>query len=70
MVERVEPELFGHDQIIYMDQIEMELANIRSALQLSIEEAGAGSGGAAKPDGEQSLRLASSLWYFWFVRGY
>lgn len=58
-VEQVEPELHGPQQIHWLDQIETEHDNLRVALQW-----------ATANEVETGLRLAGSLGWFWFVRGY
>src|SRR5262249_43203860 len=51
----------GADQQAWLEKLETEHDNLRSALTWS---ATAGS------DAENGLRLASALWRFWFIRGY
>ena len=58
-MEQVEPKLHGPEQILWLDHIEIEHDNLRVALQW-----------AAKNDLETGLRLAESLGWFWFARGY
>ena len=60
LVEEAEPELHGPDQVEWIDRLELEHDNLRAALEWSI------SGG----DSEAGLRLAGSLWWFWYVHGY
>lgn len=61
LAERAEPQLQGPDQRLWLDLLEMEHDNLRTALDWS----------KAEEDGsETGLRLAGVLWWFWFVRGY
>jgi non-specific serine/threonine protein kinase len=59
--ERVEPELCGPQQLKWLDQIETEHDNLRSALEWSLTQT---------KGGEAGLRLAGSLPIFWLHRGY
>jgi predicted ATPase/DNA-binding CsgD family transcriptional regulator len=57
-----EPELVGADQRLWFDRLELEHDNLRLAMGWALK------GAAAGP--EAGLRMASRLWWFWFVRGY
>ena len=59
---RAEPELIGAEQAAWFDRLELEHDNFRLALGWSLE------GGAARA--EAGLRMANSLWWFWFQRGH
>jgi predicted ATPase/DNA-binding winged helix-turn-helix (wHTH) protein len=61
LAEAAEPQLTGKDQQAWLDRLETEHDNLRSALARSI---------AAVADGEAGLRLASAVSRFWLVRGY
>jgi predicted ATPase/transcriptional regulator with XRE-family HTH domain len=66
LAERAEPELYGPGQISWVSQLERERGNLLAALEWSL-------GAARSPDDpvlQQGLRLASALWWFWYVRGY
>ena len=52
MAERCEPELIGPHQLEWLDRLELEVDNLRAALELSIERGPA----------ELGLRLAGALW--------
>ncbi|HET6948467.1 MAG TPA: tetratricopeptide repeat protein [bacterium] len=59
--EQAEDELHGAGQRVWFDLLEAEHDNLRAAMEWS----------GAEPSGaERTLRLAGSLWWFWFVRGY
>ena len=60
LAETANPQLTGADQKEWMDRLEAEHSNLRAALEFSDTDG----------DGEQLLRLASSLWRFWWSRGY
>jgi predicted ATPase/class 3 adenylate cyclase len=60
LVMTAEPKLRGGEQVAWLNQLDSEHDNIRAALEWCL----------AKSDGETALQLASSLWYFWLVRGY
>ena len=55
--------LRGPDQQQWRDALEADLDNMRAALAWGTSDS------AAEEDAEQGLRLAGSLWYFWFQRG-
>jgi predicted ATPase/DNA-binding XRE family transcriptional regulator/Tfp pilus assembly protein PilF len=59
LAERAEPTLRSFDMETWLDMLETELDNIRSALAYGL-----------KNDAESELRLASSLWWFWHIRGH
>ncbi|HTN23491.1 MAG TPA: tetratricopeptide repeat protein, partial [Solirubrobacteraceae bacterium] len=60
LAERAEPELTGADQERWLDRLESERQNLRTALEWSLSYARR----------ESSLRLAGSLVLFWRVRGH
>jgi predicted ATPase/class 3 adenylate cyclase len=59
LTEIAEPELTGPRQIEWLDRLEVELGNLRAALEWTIES-----------DIAAGLRLGAALWRFWLVRGY
>ncbi|MHB8574689.1 MAG: ATP-binding protein, partial [Dehalococcoidia bacterium] len=61
LAERAEPELQGAGQAAWLDLIEAELGNLRSALHWSLTTPAAV---------ETGLRLATAIWRFWLMRGY
>jgi predicted ATPase/DNA-binding CsgD family transcriptional regulator len=58
LVERAEVDLTGPEQGAWMDRLELEHDNIRSAIRWCVER------GAV----EEGLRMAGALWRFWFTR--
>jgi predicted ATPase len=62
LAERAEPEMQGAQQRAWFDRVELEHDNLRAALGWSQKS---GEAGAAL-----GLRVAASLWWFWYVRGY
>jgi non-specific serine/threonine protein kinase len=58
LAERAEPNLRAHDMVLWLDHLEAEHENIRSALEWGLEA-----------DIEAELRLASALLWYWHIRG-
>jgi predicted ATPase/DNA-binding SARP family transcriptional activator len=56
--EEIEPYLTGPEQPTWLDHLDLELDNIRLALEWSI----------SNKRGEESLRLFSALGWFWYIR--
>ena len=61
LLEEIEAKLRGSEQAQCLDQLEMELANIRAALGWSLESSG---------EPEWGLRMCVVLGWFWRLRGY
>jgi predicted ATPase/transcriptional regulator with XRE-family HTH domain len=59
LFEAAPPDLAGAAQSVWLDQIEREHDNLRSALERWI-----GNGT------DEALRVVAKLWWFWWVRGY
>jgi predicted ATPase/DNA-binding SARP family transcriptional activator len=57
--ERAQPELTGPDQGVWFDRLDIEQANLRAVLARAIRD----------PDDQLALRLAGSLWRFWWSIG-
>ena len=60
LAEEAEPQLHGPDQVEWLNKLEVEHDNMRAALEWSQENV----------EKESGLRLAGSLWWFWYVRSY
>jgi predicted ATPase/DNA-binding SARP family transcriptional activator len=61
LAERAKPEMQGPGQTAWLDRLEEEHDNLRAALDWCLQE----------PDGAQlGLRLASDLFFLWWIRGY
>jgi predicted ATPase/class 3 adenylate cyclase len=61
LAERAEPKVHESEQLQWLDRLEAELDNLRAALEWSLERG---------DTGVTASRMASSLWWFWFIRGY
>jgi non-specific serine/threonine protein kinase len=61
VAEEAEPHLRGADQQAWLDRLDAEHDNLRSALVWSSRAGGNAAGG---------LALAGALWRFWYTRGY
>ncbi len=59
-VESAEYELFGVNQLDWLNRLETELGNVRAAIGWSIESG----------DVTAALRQTGSLYWFWSMRGY
>ncbi|MBI1741930.1 tetratricopeptide repeat protein [Candidatus Acetothermia bacterium] len=59
LVEEAEPNLTRADQLTWLNRLETEHDNVRTALKYSLQSAV-----------EKGLRLAAAAWRFWEVRGY
>ena len=61
LAERARPEIQGPGQLLWLDKLEAEHDNLRAALDWCLED----------PEGAQpGLRLASDLFFLWWMRGY
>jgi predicted ATPase/class 3 adenylate cyclase len=59
LAERAEPELFLPDTLSWLAILDAELGNMRAAFTWALEGS----------DGATALRISSSLWSFWWLRG-
>jgi predicted ATPase/class 3 adenylate cyclase len=59
LVEKGEPEIRGLNQLAWLDRLDEEIDNLRTALEWAQER-----------NKDSFLRLASALWRFWDVRGH
>jgi predicted ATPase/class 3 adenylate cyclase/DNA-binding CsgD family transcriptional regulator len=62
--EEVEPQLWGPQQVRWLQRLEQEHGNLRTALRWFLEQ------GASKQNIEKALRLGAALRSFWLTRGY
>jgi predicted ATPase len=53
------PHLRSHQQVEWLDRLEVEIDNLRAALAWALER-----------DALQGMRMASAIYWFWFIRGY
>lgn len=60
LAEKAEPALWGVDQAIWLDQLDLEKDNLRAALHWGLEQS----------DVPMATRLGAALWRFWRRRGY
>jgi len=60
LAEAAEPGFWGPQQIIALERLELEHDNLRAALAWS----------KVARNADIGVRLATALWWFWFVRGY
>ena len=56
---QAEPQIVTHDQVAWLDRLELEHDNLRAALNFSV-----GRGGT------DALSLATTLWWFWLKHGH
>jgi predicted ATPase/class 3 adenylate cyclase len=61
LAEEAEPELWGPEDVEWLERLEAEHDNMRAALSWALER---------EEDAELVLRLAGALWRFWEARGY
>ncbi len=59
LAEKIEPELSGADQAVWLERLDAELDNMRGALTWAVNEG----------QGVLAMRLAGALWWFWETRG-
>jgi predicted ATPase/class 3 adenylate cyclase/Tfp pilus assembly protein PilF len=59
LAEKAERELVGPDQLSWYERLAEEQDNLRAALEFACEA----------QDGERALRIAGSLWRYWWNRG-
>src|SRR6516165_4551428 len=60
LAERAEPELLGTQQGVWLDRLESEHGNLRTALRWALEQG----------EAETVARISEALWHFWLFRGY
>jgi predicted ATPase len=59
LAERAEPNLRAFAMVVWLDRLEAEHDNIRTAMEWALET-----------DVEAGMRLAAALWWFWHLRGH
>lgn len=60
LAETILPRLEGAELSRWLDQLQAEIDNFRAALSWAVEQ----------DDAEDGLRLAGTLWWFWYTRGF
>lgn len=60
LAERAESRIIGHDQLRWLSRLDREAANLRAAIQWSVERA----------EFEAAQRIGGALYWYWFVRGH
>ncbi len=60
LAETILPKLEGAELGRWLDQLQAEMDNFRAALSWAVEQG----------DEEDGVRLAGTLWWFWYTRGY
>jgi predicted ATPase/DNA-binding SARP family transcriptional activator len=60
LAEQAEPQLHGRDQVAWVERLETEHDNLRTAVEWAL----------AREEASVGLRLAASLGFFWAMRGY
>ncbi len=63
--EEAEPKLRGFEQMQWLHELEMAHDNLRAALQWALQRPA-----ALAPEIELGVKLASTLWWFWWRRGH
>ncbi len=69
LAEEAEPYLRRNGQVRWLDRLEQDHENVRTALSWLLEHAQVGAG-AGKQQAKQTLRMCTALCWFWYVRGY
>ena len=67
LAERAEPELQGPGQLVWLNRLETERNNLRTALDWCLTDAPREDGAAR--DRATGLKLAGALYWFWVIRG-
>ena len=69
LAEKAKPKLEGPDQGLWLERLEVEHNNLRSALGWFLQQSEAGNDSISKA-AVSGLRLAGALWQFWDTHGY
>jgi predicted ATPase/serine/threonine protein kinase/DNA-binding CsgD family transcriptional regulator len=64
LAEEAEPQLLGQEQVVWLDQLDREHENLRTALHWLLEQ------GETEHNTEKALRMGAALEQFWMIRGY
>jgi predicted ATPase/DNA-binding CsgD family transcriptional regulator len=67
LAEQAESELKGPNQAVWIERLEQEHNDLRTALEWALEDV---SGEQAAERGNIALRLSAALWPFWSMRGH
>lgn len=70
LAEQAELELRGPQQVVWLERLEQEHDNLRTALQRLLEQVGGEESEQSIGEREMALRLSAALWMFWWVRGH
>jgi predicted ATPase/transcriptional regulator with XRE-family HTH domain len=74
LAEAAEPELVLKNQLVWLDRLENEHTNLRSALDWLLRSSSEGGpeqeNMGDRGNRELALRLSAALWRFWFMHGY
>jgi predicted ATPase/class 3 adenylate cyclase len=70
LADETDKKLRGPEQVAGLARLAAEHDNLRAALAWCHKESGEGHEGGTTPGADGALRLCSTLWWFWMVRGF